>query len=340
MKLCDKCFSMLEPKATFCGECGGPVGEDISQEGSDAVVYPEIARANLFRMRGEMAEAERICLAILKRFPNNPSTHVLLGDINNENGNLDQAKQWYEMSLDLTPDNRGVIRKLQLLNDELALRQEAQATAGLEVKPAARGLIAIYASAFVFLVIVVFLAFWLGGARARALHDKRTDVIEPISVNGTAPKSLPNSQSKPPAAAPAGAPGPSQPAPAPPLPMTSTESGLLASAASELGAAGGRLSLVTIDSKTSTAFATLLGDAGAATAKDAIEAAQTASAIIRKSQAPPISRVDVRVLDTATHQVRFSASATPDSLAAGTALKVGTLEWAAAVLLDANPSLK
>ena len=337
MKLCDKCFSMLEPKATFCNECGAPVSEDVSQEGSDAVVYPEIARANLFRMRGETAEAERICLAILKRFPNNPSTHVLLGDINNESGNLEQAKQWYEMALDLTPDNRGVARKLQLLKDELASRQEAHATAGLEVKPASRGLVAIYASAFVFLVIVAFLAFWLGGARARALHDKRADVIEPISVNGTVPKSAPPPESKPPEPTP---PGPSQPAPAPPLPMTSTESGLLASAAAELGASAGRLALVTIDAKSNTAFATLLGEAGGTVTKDAIEAAQTASVIIRKSQAPAIARVDVRVLDTSTHQVRFSASMTPDSLASGAALKAGTLEWAAAVLLDASPAVK
>ena len=337
MKLCDKCFSMLEPKAAFCDECGAPVSEDISKEGSDAVVYPEIARANLFRMRGEMAEAERICLAILKRFPNNPSTHVLLGDINNESVNLEQAKQWYEMALDLTPDNRGVARKLQVVNDELGKRQDSRATAGLEVRPPSRGLLAVYASSFVFLVIVAFLAFWLGGARARALHDKRADVIEPISVNGTAPKSAPPPESKPPESTP---PGPSAPAPAPPLPMTSTESGLLASAASELGAASGRLALVTVDTKTNTAFATLLGEAGASVDKDAIVAAQTGSAIIRKSQVPAISRVDIRVLDTAAHQVRFSASMTPDSLAAGASLKIGTLEWAKAVLLDASPAVK
>ena len=70
-KVCTKCFEVNDPAATFCIECGAPLSDDPTAEGSDQEVYREITQANLHRIRGDYKEAIDVCLGILKRFPNN-----------------------------------------------------------------------------------------------------------------------------------------------------------------------------------------------------------------------------------------------------------------------------
>jgi hypothetical protein len=66
-------------------------------------IYPELARANLFRMRGDYRGAIDQCLSVLKRYPDDRDAHTLIGDIYAEQGDLGQAAQWYELSIDLDP---------------------------------------------------------------------------------------------------------------------------------------------------------------------------------------------------------------------------------------------
>ena len=76
--ICDRCFASVPPKEPFCPECGAPIVVEEQDAGSsDAVVYTELARANLLRMRGEYKQAENQCLNILKRFPNNASANKI-----------------------------------------------------------------------------------------------------------------------------------------------------------------------------------------------------------------------------------------------------------------------
>jgi hypothetical protein len=110
--LCDRCFATLKPGMDYCPDCGAPVAKGPAAEGSDAAIYPELARANLLRMRGDYKAASDQCRSILRRFPNNASANVLLGDICVEQDDLAQAKEWYEMALDLTPDSVPTQHKL------------------------------------------------------------------------------------------------------------------------------------------------------------------------------------------------------------------------------------
>jgi hypothetical protein len=81
---------------------------DIPQD-----VHHELARANLFRVRGEFEGAEELCLAVLRRYPNSAPTHTLLGDIADDRDDLEQAERWYDLALDLDPDSAGDRRKLE-----------------------------------------------------------------------------------------------------------------------------------------------------------------------------------------------------------------------------------
>gem|GEM_PF-4072257 len=80
--ICDFCFAMNPQGAHICEECGAPLveGKEAGDE-SDQLVYRDLARANLQRMRGDFAAARETCLSILRRYPNNATTQGLLGDI-------------------------------------------------------------------------------------------------------------------------------------------------------------------------------------------------------------------------------------------------------------------
>lgn len=119
MTVCPKCFAEIPDTSVFCLECGARIREDTTDslyaEGSDREVYPEIARANLLRMQGEYEQAIEICLNILRRYPSNETAHALLGDIYADQGKLEDAIQWYELLVDLAPNNAVYSAKLMNL---------------------------------------------------------------------------------------------------------------------------------------------------------------------------------------------------------------------------------
>jgi len=130
MKFCDHCLAPLSQNATHCPECGLPVtsGTDdpllIAEE--ERLVNPRLAHANLLRMRGQWEEAMRVCADVLRQFPSNVHAHALMGDIYRDQGNLEEAAQWYKLALDLAPDSVVDRRRLEQVQQELELRQKAQ----------------------------------------------------------------------------------------------------------------------------------------------------------------------------------------------------------------------
>lgn len=124
--ICDFCFAMNPQGAHICEECGAPLvdGKEAGDE-SDQLVYRDLARANLQRMRGDFAAARETCLSILRRYPNNATTQGLLGDICREQGELGQAKEWYAMALDVRPDDENVRTRLRETETAMAAQEEA-----------------------------------------------------------------------------------------------------------------------------------------------------------------------------------------------------------------------
>lgn len=129
MKFCDHCLAPLSQSDTHCPECKLPVtsGTDdpllIAEE--ERLVNPRLAHANLLRMRGKWDEAVRACAEVLRQFPNNVHAHALMGDIYRDQGSLEEAAQWYKLALDLAPDSAVDRRRLERVQHELELRQQA-----------------------------------------------------------------------------------------------------------------------------------------------------------------------------------------------------------------------
>ncbi len=188
-KVCNKCFEVNDPAATYCIECGAPLSDDPAAEGSDQEVYREITQANLHRIRGDYKPAIDVCLGILKRFPNNGTAHTLLGDIYAEQGELEQAAQWFEMALDLRPESQNDRRKLESAQRRMA-EQEAASTAQQLGIPESKPRTQQYLIVMVVLVAIVGIAsFMLGGAMSGPKNDPAPALIsDPIVAGRPIPK--------------------------------------------------------------------------------------------------------------------------------------------------------
>lgn len=164
-KMCPQCFEINPLGATFCQLCGAAFTDSKeSTEGSDQEVYRDLAQTNLLKMRGAYKEAVQVCLGILKRYPNNATAHTLLGDIYSEQGDLQQAAEWYEMALDLNPKSESDRRKLDEVRHKMEMKDKAETVEqlGIPEKAPRSGLfIAICTAA---IVLVGAGAFWVGTA--------------------------------------------------------------------------------------------------------------------------------------------------------------------------------
>ena len=185
-KVCPKCFEVNDQRATFCSECGVPLTDEPGAEGSDPEVYREITEANLHRIRGNYKEAVDSCLGILRRYPNNGTSHTLLGDIYAENGELEKSAQWYEMALDLRPESEHDSRKLEAVQRRMA-EQEAASTAkqlGIpESKPRTQQYVFVMA---IMIAVVGVAGFLVGGYFSPAAAASPRLINEPIDVGGPA----------------------------------------------------------------------------------------------------------------------------------------------------------
>jgi hypothetical protein len=199
-RLCERCFANVPATEAFCPECGAAMSHDTGAEGSDSVVYPELARANLLRMRGDYKAAESQCLQILRRYPNNSTANILLGDICAEKGDLDQSMQWYEMALDLTPESQAAQHKLESVKQRFKEKETAQTVEQLGL-PTTKSRAGIYAFALIASVFVFAVAMYLAGQRVgekkgdaaaqsgsvKPIPDPAPNPLPPVVVDGKTP---------------------------------------------------------------------------------------------------------------------------------------------------------
>lgn len=179
-------------------------------EGSDGAIYPELARANLLRMRGDYAAALTQCRSILRKFPNNITANQLLGDICVETDDLEQAKEWYELALDIAPDSEQIEKKLNSVRQRL----EHQETEGLVEQlglPPSKPKNGLLAAGLAVLVLGVGVIAYMVGTNAPKKVDtgpKRTTINAPIE-NPTTGGTTDGSAQTNPAPGPSTSPGPS-----------------------------------------------------------------------------------------------------------------------------------
>ncbi|MDO8589032.1 MAG: tetratricopeptide repeat protein [Armatimonadota bacterium] len=119
MRRC-KCKAYLSDDAFYCSECGAPVRQPDEGPAGQVDVESLLASANLHRIRREWEEAIEQCTTALHNDPENPAAHVMLGDIYAAQDRLEDAVRWYEMALEIAPDNRAYAEKLESLRSNLA----------------------------------------------------------------------------------------------------------------------------------------------------------------------------------------------------------------------------
>lgn len=158
---CEKCFNTLPPGAATCPECGAPVG-DAPRSDTEAEVYPELARANLARMRGDYKQAEDVLLSVLKRFPNNPSANEMLGDLAAEREEFAHAAEWYEMALEIVPTSASITRKLNEARASIEKKEAKDTTAQLGLPDPGSRMPLIIGVAVILIVAVAAGAYYLG----------------------------------------------------------------------------------------------------------------------------------------------------------------------------------
>ncbi len=160
-KVCERCFAVVDAALAACPECGAPLGGDIEQA-TDTAMYPELARANVLRLRGEYKQAEQICLNILRRYPNNVTAHTLMGDVYSDLGDLENAAQWYELALDLDPSSETDKQKLEAVREQIRARDAGQATNELAVPDHTKSTPALLGLALAIFAVIAIGAFMLG----------------------------------------------------------------------------------------------------------------------------------------------------------------------------------
>ncbi|MFN8138488.1 MAG: hypothetical protein U0R49_01695 [Fimbriimonadales bacterium] len=323
MKFCEHCFSQIEPADEFCKECGAPVAVGPAADTSDSVIYPELARANLFRLRGNFAEAEKVLLAVLKRYPGNTTSQVLMGDLNAEKGDSRQALQWYSMAGDIAKDIPGLQPKIDRVRAAIESEEAHAATSELEVKTGGFPFMFISFIAGIILVVSAG-AFWIAGARSKQKERDSLDKISlPISINqpaGPVAKGNPQTGTKT-------TESPS-PVPSSGAGMTSAEKEMLASVTSSLGQIGVSLQSLTVDPRTHSAVIT-------GTSPDAegslVLIARVGHAVITGNSS--LGRATVRLIDPTSGQLACIGTVEASALGSATA-EVGSADWATALVSE------
>ena len=125
--ICGHCGAEIPDDAVVCPHCGAPIEErfgDAGDWGMEREVYSLLATANLYRVRGLWQEAENKCIEVLRRYPNNPAAHSLLGDIYADQGRWEEAKEWYELAVELAPSSQADKKKLERVRRILAEREK------------------------------------------------------------------------------------------------------------------------------------------------------------------------------------------------------------------------
>lgn len=106
-----------------------------NQEKLDAL----LREANVLRLRGQLAEAEARCRAVLELAPADTNALEMLGDLQRGRGQLTEASELYQRALAAAPQRPALEKKFAEVTLELAEQQRLRDTAALMLaNPAAR----------------------------------------------------------------------------------------------------------------------------------------------------------------------------------------------------------
>jgi hypothetical protein len=116
------------------------VREDLEAQGTDRsrreTVTSLLSRANVHRLRTEWEAAEELCLQALRVDPEDPDPYLILGDIHLAQNKLEAAQRWFELFVELQPENSSGREKLQVVRNRMMVEAENTAALRLQSKQA------------------------------------------------------------------------------------------------------------------------------------------------------------------------------------------------------------
>jgi hypothetical protein len=157
-EICERCFAQVTSENQICPECGAPLKSDGSVQVADSAMHAELAQANVLRLRGEREAAEKQCLSILKRYPNEPEAHSLLGELSADKGDFPRAIEWFELALDLNPNSAADRARLQELTGLVQKTEDAETDQQLGLPKAQKYTPWIFGFVGLIVIIVAFAA--------------------------------------------------------------------------------------------------------------------------------------------------------------------------------------
>ncbi len=183
---CDKCFATIPLGATICPECGAPV-KNVTTAEAEVAIYPELAAANLSRMRGDYKLAEEQLLTIVRKYPNNPSANEMLGDLATEREDYDQAIQWFELALEILPDSASIARKVRGARERIEKKDAQETTANLGI-PSQSSKLPLLIGVFTILGIAIAIVAYMMGTSVKAKSSQPINVIRAENGSVEQPK--------------------------------------------------------------------------------------------------------------------------------------------------------
>lgn len=107
MRRCEDCKIILDNDVKHCPKCGKEIASDPAPASDPIMDVPRLlAAASLHKFRSEWDEALSAATDALRQAPRDPQVTLTLGGIYEERDMLDEALVWYQMTLDLDPDNK------------------------------------------------------------------------------------------------------------------------------------------------------------------------------------------------------------------------------------------
>lgn len=123
----------------------------------------DLARINVLRLRGDAQVAKQLCRELLLHKPESEQAHALMGELCMDNGEFNEAADWFEMAASHAPDSGSLKTRAEQARRRVE-EVEALATARKLGIPTSRSKMHIFAGTLLVIVLAVCaLAFYIGG---------------------------------------------------------------------------------------------------------------------------------------------------------------------------------
>jgi tetratricopeptide (TPR) repeat protein len=155
----------------------------------------KLAHIHLLKLRGEYQKAIEACRELLTLAPHSSEACCMMGDLYQEQQNLDEAKNWYELAVEYDPDQVGYFRKVGMVKEAIVQRDRLETARKIGL-PTTSAKIPQFAVMLMSLIVCFgIVGFFVGRQGASPGSPIMSD---PIEVQGTvSPKSEPISETLP-----------------------------------------------------------------------------------------------------------------------------------------------